>query len=632
MTTYREFHRRSLTERDAFWREEAALIDWQTPFGAVLDYERPPFAKWFVGGRTNLCHNALDRHLQARGSQAALIYISTETGAKAQYTFSEVHAEVNRCAAMLQSLGVGRGDRVLIYMPMIPEAMFAMLACVRIGAVHSVVFGGFAAASLATRIDDATPKVLITADAGMRGGKSVPYKPLVDEALQIARRPPAAVLIVDRGIDTTMARTAGRDFDYATLREKHMDASIPCAWLESSEPSYILYTSGTTGKPKGVQRDTGGYAVALASSMRRIFCVEPGETMFTTSDIGWVVGHSYIIYAPLLNGSTTIMYEGLPIRPDPSIWWQIVAEHNVKTMFSSPTAIRVLKKQDVAHMQRHDISSLRRLFLAGEPLDEPTARWASDSLGVPIIDHYWQTESGWPILSAQPGVEELPRKFGSPSFAVYGYDVALLHEITGEEVGTDEKGVVTIAPPLPPGCMTTVWGDDERFVQTYFATIPGKLVYSTFDWATRDADGYYFVLGRTDDVINVAGHRLGTREIEEAVQAHAGIAEVAVVGVADSLKGQIPVAFAVVKDPATVATAEGAAEIRREVMATVDRKLGAIARPGHVHFVTLLPKTRSGKLLRRSIQALAEGRDPGDLTTIEDPAALEQIKVALAAK
>ena len=632
MTTYREFHRRSLTERDAFWREEAALIDWQTPFGAVLDYERPPFAKWFVGGRTNLCHNALDRHLQARGSQAALIYISTETGAKAQYTFSEVHAEVNRCAAMLQSLSVGRGDRVLIYMPMIPEAMFAMLACVRIGAVHSVVFGGFAAASLATRIDDATPKVLITADAGMRGGKSVPYKPLVDEALQIARRPPAAVLIVDRGIDTTMARTAGRDFDYATLREKHMDASIPCAWLESSEPSYILYTSGTTGKPKGVQRDTGGYAVALASSMRRIFCVEPGETMFTTSDIGWVVGHSYIIYAPLLNGSTTIMYEGLPIRPDPSIWWQIVAEHNVKTMFSSPTAIRVLKKQDVAHMQRHDISSLRYLFLAGEPLDEPTARWASDSLGVPIIDHYWQTESGWPILSAQPGVEELPRKFGSPSFAVYGYDVALLHEITGEEVGTDEKGVVTIAPPLPPGCMTTVWGDDERFVQTYFATIPGKLVYSTFDWATRDADGYYFVLGRTDDVINVAGHRLGTREIEEAVQAHAGIAEVAVVGVADSLKGQIPVAFAVVKDPATVATAEGAAEIRREVMATVDRKLGAIARPGHVHFVTLLPKTRSGKLLRRSIQALAEGRDPGDLTTIEDPAALEQIKVALAAK
>ena len=632
MSTYREFHRRSLAEREAFWREEARLIGWQTPFDSVLDYRKPPFAKWFVGGRTNLCHNALDRHLSTRGSQAALIYISTETDVETQYTFVEVHAEVNRCAAMLQTLGVGRGDRVLIYMPMIPEAVFAMLACVRIGAVHSVVFGGFAAASLATRIDDATPKVLMTADAGMRGGKSIPYKPFVDEALQLARRPPAAVLIVDRGIDPTMARTAGRDFDYATLREKHLDASVPCAWLESSEPSYVLYTSGTTGRPKGVQRDTGGYAVALASSMRRIFCVQPGETMFTTSDIGWVVGHSYIIYAPLINGSTTILYEGLPIRPDPSVWWRIVSEHNVKTMFSSPTAIRVLKKQDVAHMQRHDISSLRYLFLAGEPLDEPTARWASDSLRVPIIDHYWQTESGWPILSAQPGVEELPRKFGSPSFAVYGYDVALLHEGTGEKVGTDEKGVLTITPPLPPGCMTTVWGDDERFVQTYFTTIPGKLVYSTFDWATRDADGYYFVLGRTDDVINVAGHRLGTREIEEAVQAHPGIAEVAVVGVADALKGQIPVAFAVVKDPATVATAQSAANVRREVMATVDRELGAIARPGYVHFVTLLPKTRSGKLLRRSIQALAEGRDPGDLTTIEDPAALEQIKGALAGR
>ena len=504
-----------------------------------------------------------------------------------------------------------------------------MLACVRIGAIHSVVFGGFAAASLATRIDDAKPKVLFTSDAGMRGGKAIHYKPLVDEALRIARHPASAVIIVDRHLDNAMPRTAGRDFDYATLRAEQMDARVPCEWVESSAPSYILYTSGTTGKPKGVQRDTGGYAVALASSMRRIFCVEPGETMFTTSDIGWVVGHSYIIYAPLINGSTTIMYEGLPIRPDPAIWWKIVEENNVKTMFSSPTAIRVLKKQDPAYMKKHDLSRLKYLFLAGEPLDEPTARWASDSLGVAIVDHYWQTESGWPILSAQPGIEDTPRKFGSPSFPVYGYDVKLLHEATGEEVGTGEKGVLTITPPLPPGCITTVWGDDQRFVDTYFSTVPGRLAYSTFDWATRDADGYYFVLGRTDDVINVAGHRLGTREIEEAVQAHAGIAEVAVVGVADPLKGQIPVAFAVVKDPTRVASPEGAATMRREVLDTVDRELGAIARPGQVHFVTLLPKTRSGKLLRRSIQALAEGRDPGDLTTIEDPAALEQIKAAL---
>jgi len=632
MATHREFHRRSITDRDAFWRDEAALIDWHTPFSAVLDYSKPPFAKWFVGGRTNICHNAIDRHLATRAEQKALIYISTETGQERTYTFRQLHAEVNRFAAVLKAQGVGRGDRVLIYMPMVAEAMFAMLACVRIGAIHSVVFGGFAAASLATRIDDARPKVMLTSDAGMRGGKPVPYKHLVDESIRLAQYPPHKVIIFNRGLDKDMAVVAGRDLDYATLRAQHMDAQVPCEWLEATEPSYILYTSGTTGKPKGVQRDTGGYAVALASSMRRIFCLEPGDTMFTTSDIGWVVGHSYIVYGPLLNGNATIMYEGLPIRPDPGIWWKIVAEHKVKTMFSSPTAIRVLKKQDTAYMKAHDLSGLRYLFLAGEPLDEPTARWASESLGVAIIDNYWQTESGWPILSAQLGIEETPRKFGSPSFPVYGYDVRLLHEGTGEEVGANEKGVLTIAPPLPPGCMTTVWGDDERFVKTYFADFQVTLAYSTFDWATRDPDGYYFVLGRTDDVINVAGHRLGTREIEEAVQAHSGIAEVAVVGIADQLKGQIPVAFAVVKDPATVATPEAAARIRKEVMDTVDRQLGAIGRPGAVYFVTLLPKTRSGKLLRRSLQALAEGRDPGDLTTIEDPAALEQIRNALAGK
>ena len=633
MTTNRDFHRRSLVDRDAFWRREAELIDWHAPFAQVLDYSKPPFARWFVGGRTNLCHNAVDRHLAARANQPALVYLSTETNEQKSYTYAELHAEVNRMAAILVSLGVGRGDRVLVYMPMIAEACFAMLACARIGAIHSVVFGGFAAASLATRIDDARPKAMITSDAGMRGGKPVPYKHLVDEALSLAKHPPAKVLIVDRGLDRAMARTAGRDVDYAELRARHLHAQVPCVWLESSEPSYILYTSGTTGKPKGVQRDTGGYAVALASSMRRIFCLEPGDTMFTTSDIGWVVGHSYIIYGPLINGTTTIMYEGLPIRPDPSVWWKIVAERKVKTMFSSPTAIRVLKKQDPSYMKQHDVSALKYLFLAGEPLDEPTARWVADALGgVAIVDNYWQTETGWPILSAMPGVEDTPRKFGSPSFPVAGYDVRLLHEGTGEEVGSDEKGVLTIAPPLPPGRMTTIWGDDERFVKTYFSTFRDKLVYSTFDWATRDRDGYYFVLGRTDDVINVAGHRLGTREIEEAVQAHAGIAEVAVVGVADPVKGQIPVAFAVVRDPARVASAEGIAAMRKEVMDTVDRELGAIARPGQVHFVTLLPKTRSGKLLRRSIQALAEGRDPGDLTTIEDPSALEQIKSALGVK
>lgn len=397
MDRYREYHARSLEDRDAFWREKAALIDWQTPFTATLDYSRPPFARWYVGGRTNLCHNAVDRHLDARGLQDALVYISTETGAASRYTYRDLYDEVNACAAMLREQGVGKGDRVLIYMPMVPEAVFAMLACTRIGAVHSVVFGGFAAASLALRIDDAMPKVMVTSDAGMRGGKPVPYKHLVDEACRLARHPPARVIIVDRGLDKDMPRNKDRDLDYATLRAQHAGALVPCEWLESSDPSYILYTSGTTGKPKGVQRDTGGYAVALTASMRDVFCVQPGETMFTTSDIGWVVGHSYIVYGPLLNGSTTVMYEGLPIRPDPAIWWKIVEETKARTMFSSPTAIRVLKKQDPAFMRQHDLSSLRYLFLAGEPLDEPTARWVSDALGgVSIVDNYWQTESGWP--------------------------------------------------------------------------------------------------------------------------------------------------------------------------------------------------------------------------------------------
>ena len=628
--SYAETHRRSLADRDAFWRERAALIDWQTPFSQVLDYSKPPFARWFVGGRTNLCHNAIDRHLATRRSQPALVFISTETGQRTTFTYGELHAQVNTFAAILIAQGVGKGDRVLIYMPMIPEAVFAMLATVRIGAIHSVVFGGFAAASLATRIDDATPKILIAADAGMRGGKVVPYRHLVDEALGLTRHPPASVLIVDRKLEPATAGGDVRHLDYATLAKQHEGASVACEWLESSDPSYILYTSGTTGNPKGIQRDTGGYAVALTASMRDIFCVAPNETIFTTSDIGWVVGHSYIVYAPLLNGSTTIMYEGLPIRPDPGIWWQIVAEYRVRTMFTSPTAIRVLKKQDTSFMKNVDLSSLRYLFLAGEPLDEPTAHWAADALGVAIVDNYWQTESGWPILSAQPGIEDTPRKFGSPSFPTCGYDVRLLDEVTGAEVGSGQKGVLAIVPPLPPGCMTTVWGDDRRFVETYFSTFPERVAYSTFDWATRDPDGYYFLLGRTDDVINVAGHRLGTREIEEAVQAHPGIAEVAVVGVADSVKGQVPVAFVVVKDPASVASAENISRMSKEVMDTVDRELGAIARPDKVHFVSMLPKTRSGKLLRRAIQAIAEGRDPGDITTIEDPAALELITQALA--
>ena len=628
---YAAFHRRSIEQRDAFWREQAELVHWHRPFGTVLDYSRPPFARWFVGGETNLCFNAVDRHLASRGDQDALVYISTEVEQEKRYSFADLHVEVNRCAAMLQSLGVRRGDRVLVYIPMIPEAVFSILACARIGAVHSVVFGGFAAHSLATRIDDAKPRVVVSADAGMRAGKAVPYKHLLDEAIRLSAHPPEKVLLIDRGLDPAMPRTGGRDIDYANLRAQHMDARVPVAWMESSEPSYILYTSGTTGKPKGVQRDVGGYAVALAASMKYIYCGRAGETMFTTSDIGWVVGHSYIIYGPLIVGMTTVLYEGTPVRPDPGIWWRIVQERRVNVMFSAPTAIRVLKKQDPAYLSRHDLSSLKRLFLAGEPLDEPTHRWISDALSIPVIDHYWQTETGWPILSAVPGIEETPIKFGSPSFPAFGYDLRLLREADASEAGTDEKGVVAIVPPLPPGCMSTIWGDDERFVRTYFTTFSTRQVYSTFDWGIRDADGYYFILGRTDDVINVAGHRLGTREIEEAVSAHPNVTEVAVVGVADPLKGQMPVAFAVLKDASQAGDPVQRAAMEKDVMATVDRQLGAIARPARVHFVGTLPKTRSGKLLRRSIQALAEGRDPGDLTTLEDPGALEQIRAAVQA-
>jgi propionyl-CoA synthetase len=627
---YQEFHRRSLEQRDAFWAEQAQMVEWHKPYSRVLDYSRPPFAKWFVDGETNLCHNAVDRHLEERAAQPALIYISTETGEEKTYSYAELHREVQRMAAVLMSLGVSKGDRVLIYMPMIPEAVFAMLATVRIGAIHSVVFGGFAANSLATRIDDARPKVMVTADAGMRAGKAVPYKHLVDESLRLAQFPADKVVIVNRGLDKDMPLVAGRDLDYASLRAQHLDAQVPVTWVESSHPSYILYTSGTTGKPKGVQRDTGGYAVALAASMKHIYDGRPGETYFATSDIGWVVGHSYIVYGPLLAGMATVVYEGTPIRPDPGIWWKIVQDHKVTVMFSAPTAIRVLKKQDPAYLAKYDISSLRHLFLAGEPLDEPTAKWIAEALGKPIYDHYWQTETGWAILTGVPGIEPMPTKFGSPSFPAYGYDVRLLHEQTGQEVGANEKGVVCVIPPLPPGCMSTVWGQDERFVQTYFTSFKDRLIYTTFDWGIRDDDGYYFILGRTDDVINVAGHRLGTREIEEAVSSHPAIAEVAVVGVADPLKGQMPLAFAVVKDPARIATPQARAALEKEVMATVDNLLGAIARPKHVHFISLLPKTRSGKVLRRSIQAIAEGREPGDLTTLDDPTGIEQVKAAVA--
>ncbi|MDD2742306.1 MAG: propionate--CoA ligase [Rhodocyclaceae bacterium] len=629
MATYKEFHQYSIEKPNEFWTEQAQLVDWNEPFTQVCDYSRPPFAKWFVGGKTNLCHNAVDRHAAKRPNDRALIFISTETDEETVYSFAELQREIERMAAIYQSLGVKKGDRVLIYMPMIAQATFAILAATRIGAIHSVVFGGFASGSLATRIDDAKPVLIVSADAGMRGGKAVPYKHLLDEAIELAEHKPAKVLMVDRGLDKEFNKVAGRDVDYATLRAQFMDATVPCEWLESSEPSYILYTSGTTGKPKGVQRDTGGYAVALASSMKHIYCGGEGETFFSTSDIGWVVGHSYIIYGPLIAGMATVMYEGTPLRPDAGIWWQIVEKYKVTVMFSAPTAARVLKKQDPAFMHKYDLSSLKHIFMAGEPLDQPTHEWFMTELQKPVIDNYWQTETGWPMLAALPGVENTPIKYGSPSFPVYGYNLQIFRE-DGSVCGANEKGIAAVIPPLPPGCLSTVWGQDDRFVSTYFTLFKEPLVYSSYDWAIKDDDGYFTILGRTDDVINVAGHRLGTREIEEAIQNHPAIAEVAVVGVEDKLKGQVPMAFAVVKDASKLSSPELIKALEKEVFGTVDSILGAIGRPARVHFVTGLPKTRSGKMLRRSLQALAEGRDPGDLTTIDDPSTLEQIKNALA--
>ena len=620
---YEDFHRRSIEQPEAFWAEAATAIDWNTPPHTILEYDHPPFRKWFVGGTTNLCHNAVDRHLAERGDQLALVGWSSETGSVRELTFRQLHREVNTFAAALYSLGVARGDRVVIYMPHTVDAAIAMLACARIGAVHSVVFGGFAAHNLALRIDDARPKVLVCADAGLRGGKVIPFKPMVDEALAQSQHPPAHVLVVNRGLAGELPMQPGRDLEYGPLRQIHADAEVPVEWLESNEPSYILYTSGTTGKPKGVQRDVGGYAVALALSMWSIYDIRPGQVFFSTSDIGWVVGHSYNVYGPLIAGATSILYEGLPTSPDAGIWWKICERYGVRTMFSSPTAVRVLKKQDPAFLTRYDLSKLQYLFLAGEPLDEPTAEWITGALGKTVIDNYWQTETGWPVLSLMPGVEMKPVKLGSPGLPAPGYRLRVIDENTGLDVGPGEKGVLAIQPPLPPGCLTTVWGNDDRFIASYYSHFK-ELLYSSLDWAIRDEDGYTFILGRTDDVINVAGHRLGTREIEESVSSHPRVAEAAVIGVHDELKGQVPVVFATLKSGDGDST-----ETAAQMMRTVTEQLGAVARPSRVYVVNALPKTRSGKLLRRSLQALAEHRDPGDLSTLDDPNALDEVRRAL---
>jgi propionyl-CoA synthetase len=627
-----------------FWAEQARRIDWETDFSCVHDASKAPFSKWFVGGRTNLCHNAVDRHLAQRADQAALIAVSSETGAAATYSYRDLHREVNTMAATLLALGVQCGDRVLIYLPMIAEAHFAMLACARIGAVHSVVFGGFAPAGLALRIDDARPALIICADAGFSNGRMIPYKPLLDQAIFAASFKPERVLMIDRGL-AGFETTPQRDHLYRNLHAQYSGISVPCTWLESNQPSYILYTSGTTGNPKGVQRDVGGYAVALAATMEQLFAAQAGETIFTTSDIGWVVGHSYGVYGPLLTGMTTIAFEGMPLRPDSGVWWRLVEQYRVNLMLTAPTAIRLLKRQGGAlgrgPARQSDLSSLRALFLAGEPLDAPTAGWAEAALGKPVIDHYWQTESGSPMLALpyaeteMPGLPRtanmtsattattattgimaitstieanaaacLPRKIGSPGLPAFGFDLQVVRESDGLPCGPGEQGLIVANYPLPPGCFSTLWENDKDFERIYWKQKNHRWVYSTFDWGVADKDGYVRVLGRSDDVIIVAGGRLGTREIEEVMLAHEAVAEVAVVGVTSRLRGQAPIALVVLNDTAArIFDADRLRMLETELGAAVTATLGARARPRKIAFVDALPRTRSGKVLRRLIQA-----------------------------
>lgn len=623
----REFCQRSRGEPDAFWAEQAGLIHWHKPFDQVCDFSRPPFVKWFVGGETNLCYNAVDRHLTDRADQPAIFFLSAETGETRTLTFRDLHREVVRMAACLRSLGLETGDRAVVYMPMVPEAVIAMLACTRLGVIHSTVFAGFAAPSLASRIEDAEAKVVITCDAGKRNGKLVPLKRLVDEALNLIQARELSVLVINRGLDPSAQMKPGRDHDYGAFTN---ETDIPCVWLESSAPSYLLYTSGTTARPKGIQRDTGGYAVALASSVKHICGGKAGETYFSTADIGWVVGHSYTVYGPLLSGMQTVIYEGLPCHDEGAIWWDIVERTQATVMFSSPTAIRTLKKQAPESFRRHDLRTLRHLLLAGEPLDIPTSTWLRQELKhVEIVDNYWQTETGWPLLTLLPGLGPIKVKPGSPGFPSYGYNVEITDPATGNAVAIGQKGVLTVGLPLPPGCMSTVWRNDEMFEKHYCGQFPDQLRYSTFDYAVQDEDGHYFILGRTDDVINVAGHRLGTREIEETICSHPAVAEVAAIGPADEIKGQTIYCFVTLKRPHEFTSDEARLELIREIEMTVVKNLGGIARPAFIAVVRNLPKTRSGKVVRRALLAIAEERNPGDISTMEDSSVLDEIRDVL---
>jgi propionyl-CoA synthetase len=628
MTGYAKTYRRSLQEPDLFWAEAAEAIDWDRRWDRVLDDSNPPFYRWFQGGRLNTCWNALDRHVAAgRGERVALIWDSPVTGSIERLTYREMRDRTALVAGMLAGLGVRAGDRVLIYMPMIPEAAIAMLACARIGAVHSVVFGGFAAHELATRIDDARPRVVLAASCGIEVNRVIPYKPLLDAAIAEARSKPEACVVLRRPMcDADLV--PGRDHDWQELEAGARPAD--CVPVMATDPLYILYTSGTTGIPKGVVRDNGGHAVALAWSMRNIYGVQPEEVFWTASDVGWVVGHSYIVYGPLIHGCTSVMYEGKPVgTPDAGAFWRVIEQHKVRVFFTAPTAFRAIKREDPdgALIRAHDLSRFRALFLAGERADPPTVAWAEAQLKIPVIDHWWQTETGWPIGANCLGIERLPVKHGSCTRAVPGWDVRVLDaEAVGDarELKPAEIGALAIKLPLPPGALPTLWQQDERFVQSYLSAYPGY--YQTADAGFIDEDLYIHVMTRTDDIINVAGHRLSTGGMEEVLAAHPDVAECAVMGVADALKGQVPLGLLVLKAGAS----RPVEAVEAEAVALVRERIGPVASFKTALVVDRLPKTRSGKILRGTMRHIADGKAYHMPATIDDPAILGEIGAALA--
>ncbi|MEJ7651099.1 MAG: acetate--CoA ligase [Nakamurella sp.] len=625
---YRESYDRSMADPEGFWLDAAKAIDWITPPTKALDDARPPFYRWFPDGTLNTCFNAVDRHVASgRGDQAAVIHHSPVTDSVTTLTYRELLEQVQRAAGALVARGVGKGDRVIIYLPMMAEAVISMLACARIGAVHSVVFGGFAPAELAARIDDARPVALITATCGIERGRVLPYLPMVRAAIERATAQAPIVLVIAR--PQQVETLQDNEIDWATALAG-AEPVIDCTEVAATDPLYILYTSGTTGKPKGIVRDNGGHAVALRRSMTDVFGIQPGEVWFTASDVGWVVGHSYIVYAPLLTGCTTVVYEGKPVgTPNASAFWRVLAQHRVSGMFTAPTAIRAIKKDDPdgTLLAGHDVSALRTLFLAGERLDPDTWQWATDLLDVPVIDNWWQTETGWPIAANPVGTELFPVKPGSATFPSVGYDVRVLDE-RGTPVTAGVEGAVSIKLPLPPGTLQTLWGDDDRYVDGYLAAFDGY--YSTGDGGYLDDDGYLWIMGRTDDVLNVAGHRLSTGSLEAALAGHPAVAECAVIGVVDELKGQVPRALVVLKgatqlDPAAVAT------LRAELVQRVRDEVGAVASLRRVDVVDALPKTRSGKILRRTMRQIADGVTAPVPSTIEDPAVLQALEPVLTA-